>query len=79
VSSSLWQEGVAIDLFIDAGLVGQVLQFGFLSTATNFEPTAVFYDNVSFGLVPEPGTGLLAGAVLAGWALASRRGRPRAR
>ena len=31
---------------IDAGLVGQVLQFGFQSTASNFTPSAVLYDNI---------------------------------
>ena len=36
----------SISLTIDAGLVGQYLEFGFLSTASNFEPSGVFYDNV---------------------------------
>ena len=31
---------------IDAGLIGQVLQFGFQSTASNFTPSAVLYDNI---------------------------------
>ena len=31
---------------IDAGLVGQLLEFGFLSRASNFEPSSVFYDNI---------------------------------
>ncbi|NNF67987.1 MAG: hypothetical protein HKM98_10805, partial [Gammaproteobacteria bacterium] len=33
---------------IDAGLVGQLIQFGFSNTATSFEGSGVFYDNVSF-------------------------------
>lgn len=36
----------SISLTIDAGLVGQLLEFGFLSTASNFEPSGVFYDNI---------------------------------
>ena len=37
---------------IDGGLVGQVLQFGFLSTTTLYQPSGVLYDNVEFGLAP---------------------------
>lgn len=33
---------------IDAGLAGQVLQFGFMDTATYYDPTVVFYDNILF-------------------------------
>ena len=33
-------------MFIDAGLVGQLLQTGFNSEATNFDPSGIFYDNV---------------------------------
>lgn len=36
----------SISLMIDAGLVGQLLQVGFSATASNFEPSGVFYDNV---------------------------------
>jgi len=36
----------SISLTIDAGLVGQYLEFGFLSTASSFEPSAVLYDNI---------------------------------
>ncbi|NNE19482.1 MAG: hypothetical protein HKN10_13480 [Myxococcales bacterium] len=35
-----------LSLEIDSGVVGQVLQFGFSGTATNFEPSGVFYDNI---------------------------------
>jgi hypothetical protein len=31
---------------INADLVGQTLQYGFSCTASNFEPSAVFYDNI---------------------------------
>lgn len=36
----------SISLFIDAGLVGQLFQFGFLNTATDFISSGIFYDNV---------------------------------
>ena len=36
-----------IQLPIDAGLVGQILQFGFSARATNYEPSGVFYDNIN--------------------------------
>lgn len=37
---------------VGAGLVGQVLQIGFSSTATLYQPSAVFYDNVEIAAVP---------------------------
>jgi hypothetical protein len=33
-------------LTIDAGLVGQLFQFGFSNTCTNYDPSTVIYDNV---------------------------------
>ncbi len=38
--------GYEISLAIDSGLVGQILQFGFSSTASNFEASGMFYDNI---------------------------------
>ena len=38
----------SIQIVVDNALIGQVLQFGFAATATNFEPSGVFYDNVAF-------------------------------
>jgi hypothetical protein len=35
-------------IYIDPSLVGQLLQFGFANTARWFQPSGVFYDNVSF-------------------------------
>ncbi|MFO7655096.1 MAG: hypothetical protein R6X25_14955 [Candidatus Krumholzibacteriia bacterium] len=37
-----------LSIVIDPGLVGQILQFGFANTATNYAGSAVFYDNVIF-------------------------------
>ena len=42
----------SIELLIDPGLEGQLLQVGFNATASNFEPSGVFYDNIAV----EPGT-----------------------
>ncbi len=38
--------GYSLSLTIDAGLVGQLFQFGFSNTATNYDPSTVIYDNV---------------------------------
>jgi hypothetical protein len=40
--------GYSISIEVDSSLEGQLLQFGFASTATNFEGSGVFYDNVNF-------------------------------
>jgi hypothetical protein len=55
----------------DPALDGQLLQFGFLNVADNFAPSSVNYDNVSFGLVPEPASLALVG--LGGIAMLGRR------
>ena len=58
--------GYSIDIFIDASLVGQLLQFGFMNTATLFESSAIFYDNVVFdeAVTAVPDMVSLAGAKL---------------
>lgn len=64
-STSTWSEGNLLDITIDSAWTGHILQFGFLSNATLFEPSGVYYDNVSFSTapVPEPATmALIAGA-----------------
>ncbi|MEZ4386431.1 MAG: hypothetical protein R3D98_02400 [Candidatus Krumholzibacteriia bacterium] len=38
----------SLQITIDAGLVGQLLQIGFANTASNYEGSGVFYDNISF-------------------------------
>ena len=35
-----------IRIGIDASLVGQILQFGFMNLATLYEPSGIFYDNI---------------------------------
>lgn len=40
--------GYSLSITIDGSLVGQILQFGFANTATLYEGSGVFYDNVNF-------------------------------
>ncbi len=40
--------GYALSIDIDASLEGQLLQIGFANTATNYEPSGIFYDNIDF-------------------------------
>ncbi|OGF14504.1 MAG: hypothetical protein A2W00_04860 [Candidatus Eisenbacteria bacterium RBG_16_71_46] len=37
----------SVSLPITAGLVGQIFQIGFLNNATNYEPSAIIYDNLN--------------------------------
>ncbi len=45
----------SISLAIESDLVGQVLQVGFVTNATLFQPSGVFYDNVEAGSLPTGG------------------------
>jgi hypothetical protein len=40
----------SLELPIDAGLVGQIFQFGFMNVATDYESSGIFYDNINFGI-----------------------------
>lgn len=51
----------AINFTITPNLVGQLLQFGFNSTATNYAGSGVFYDNINFSSVPAPASVALMG------------------
>lgn len=64
----------SLALTITAG-AGQILQFGFDNTATDFANSAVVYDNISLSPVPEPSTYALLFAGLALLSLAVRRRR----
>lgn len=61
---------ITLDL-TDSALEGQILQFGFRNRASDFEGSAVDYDNVTFGVVPEPASLALIG--LGGLMMATRR------
>jgi hypothetical protein len=47
----------SISLTIDAGLVGQLMQFGFNSVATHYQSSAVFYDNLYWLKTASTGVG----------------------
>lgn len=62
----------------DPSLVDQILQFGFRNTASDFEGSAVDYDNVSFNVtaIPEPSSvGVLAALAIGGAVQWRRRKR----
>jgi hypothetical protein len=40
--------GFVLSIDIDASLEGQILQIGFSNTATNYEGSGIFYDNIDF-------------------------------
>lgn len=40
--------GYSLSIVIDAGLEGQLIQFGFQNVATNFEGSGIYYDNVNW-------------------------------
>jgi hypothetical protein len=48
-SKTEWSEGNTLSITIDNSWTGHLLQFGFVSTATNYQNSGVFYDNISFG------------------------------
>ncbi len=67
-------DAYSTSITIDGSLSGQILQFGFASTATNFNPSGVYYDNVNFSNVPEPSTMAMTGLAIMGFvAIRTRR------
>jgi hypothetical protein len=40
--------GYVLQITIDGSLAGQILQIGFSSTATNYQGSGIFYDNLNF-------------------------------
>ena len=42
----------SLSIFIDPGLEGQILQFGFLTWASRYEGSGIFYDNIGFDREP---------------------------
>jgi len=50
----------SLQITIDAGLVGQILQIGFTTRASNYEGSGVFYDNVDFRIQAPPSAVSLA-------------------
>lgn len=73
--STLWGT-YNLDIVIDASLIGQKLQFGFLNNATDYEPSGIVYDNVNFGaVVPIPAAVWLFGSGLLGLVGIARRNK----
>jgi hypothetical protein len=73
-STTDWVNGATINIAIDSGWQGHLLQFGFLSNATHYEPSGVYYDNIGFAeAVPEPAS--LTAMALGAIALLRRRRR----
>jgi len=65
-----------LDILIDDTLIGDTLQFGFIATATNYNGSAVFYDNISFErveVIPVPAAVWLFGSGLVGLVGVARR------
>ncbi len=59
--------GYTLAITIDASLTNQILQFGFANDASNYVSSAIFYDNLVFGLdnqVDVPDGAAVAGATL---------------
>ncbi len=69
---STWGGGF-VDIDIDPSWNGQLLQIGFINTASNFSPTGVFYDNLGFQFIPEPGASVVLAMGLLGMAGIRRR------
>ncbi len=60
-------DGFTLSIDIDASLEGQILQIGFANTATLYESSAIFYDNIIFyeaGPVGVPDSAAALGAAL---------------
>ncbi|MGB5324169.1 MAG: VPLPA-CTERM sorting domain-containing protein [Pseudomonadales bacterium] len=74
-TSDLWQSGF-LSLTIDDNLIGNILQYGFQTSADLYQGSGVFYDNVSFSQtspVPLPAAAWLFGSALAGLVAARRK------
>jgi hypothetical protein len=58
--------GATLGISIDSGLVGQILQFGFVNVATNYEGSGIYYDNLVFRqlTVDVPDASVTAGPAL---------------
>lgn len=71
-STSDWASGM-LGVTIDPSWTGYIVQFGFMSTATAYQPSGVYYDNIGAEAVPEPATLTILGASVLAAALRRRR------
>ncbi len=66
--------GYSLAIGIDASLTNQILQIGFANNATNYQSSAIFYDNLVFG--PDGHVDVPDGATLAGATLRQNAPNP---
>lgn len=71
-STTDWNSS-SLSITIDGAWTGHILQFGFMNYATNYQPSGVYYDNLSFAPVPEPATVTVLAASLVGLLRRRRR------
>lgn len=71
--STDWAENIFIDLVVDAGMVGELVQIGWRTTATDYSSSAVYFDNVSVSAVPVPAAVWLFGSGVVGLIGVARR------
>ncbi len=45
--------GYSVQLAVDTTLVGQLFQFGFMNTVTNYEGSGIYYDNLNFDVMTQ--------------------------
>jgi hypothetical protein len=67
-----WSGG-ELSLLIDDAWLGQTLQIGFTNTATNYDGSGVFYDNLNVSTIPVPAAVWLFGSGLLGLVGVARR------
>lgn len=72
-----WSGG-SVEVTIDAGMVGELLQIGFAAEATDWGASGVYYDNLSFSPVPVPAAAWLFGSGVLGMVGVARRKKARA-
>jgi hypothetical protein len=53
-SNSVWSNNNELSVTIGSNWAGYILQIGFVSRATSFAPSGVYYDNVSFAEATSP-------------------------
>lgn len=69
---ALW-DTYTLDLMVEDSMVGDILQFGFTATATKYNGSGVYYDNINFAPVPLPAAAWLFASGLLGLVGVARR------
>ncbi len=71
-SNSVWSEGNTLSVTINNSWTGKLLQFGFFNSASNNQPSGVFYDNITFA---PPAASALSGTISFNDFVGSQAGR----